>query len=382
MEVTSSQYPAIPELRPIACAGDPLSTIDTPALMIDLEAFERNIDRLQHAADAAKVVLRPHAKAHKCPAIALAQIRRGAVGICCQKVSEALPFVQAGVEDIHISNQIVGPTKATLLAQLARHARMSVCIDHSTQIADLAAATRDANSELGILIEINIGQDRCGVENAEAVLRLLDTLTAHPRLHFKGLQAYHGKVQHVRDYNERRDMAGCSASRAEAVVSDLDRAGVSCEVVTGGGSGSAEFDLASGVYTELQAGSYVFMDGDYSRNDYGPSLRFEQSLFLISRVMSLGDGHRTILDAGLKSVAVDSGLPDMVVEGLEYVAANDEHGIVRTRSAETPRPALGELVKLIPGHCDPTLNLHDELVAVRQGRVKAVWPVAARGLSR
>ena len=376
-------------LPPAARLGDLLSAVDTPALLLDLAAFERNLDRLQALAGAASVALRPHAKAHKCPAIALAQRQRGAVGICCQKVSEALPFLQAGITDIHISNQTVGPAKAGLLAQLALHGRFSVCIDHASQVAALAQATAAAASRLDVFVEINIGQDRCGVADAPAVLRLLDALAPHGQLRFKGLQAYHGGVQHVRGHAQRRDAAQRAAARTAAIVAALAQAGVACATVTGGGSGSVEFDLASGVYSELQPGSYVFMDGDYNRNDYGDgdALRFEQSLFIASTVMSVGSGERIVLDAGLKSIAVDSGLPGIwrgsaLSPTLVYAAANDEHGIVHTRAPGDAHPALGSQLLLVPGHCDPTLNLHDELVGVRGGQVESIWPIAARGLSR
>ena len=379
--------PPLVDLPPAARLGDPQSAVDTPALLLDLAAFERNLDRLQTCANAAGVALRPHAKAHKCPAIALAQLQRGAVGICCQKVSEALPFLQAGITDIHISNQIVGSAKAALLAQMALHGRFSVCIDHASQVAALAQATAASGSRLDVLVEINIGQDRCGVADAPAVLRLLDALAPHRQLVFKGLQAYHGGLQHLRGHGQRRDAAQRAAARTAGIVAALALAGVVCATVTGGGSGSVEFDLTSGVFTEVQPGSYAFMDGDYGRNEYGATLRFEQSLFIASTVMSVGSGERIVLDAGLKSVAVDSGLPDIWCDGaasatLVYLAANDEHGIVRSRADGAAHPALGSQLLLVPGHCDPTLNLHDELIAVRDGLVESIWPISARGLSR
>jgi D-threonine aldolase len=380
----------LPALPPAARPGDTFAAIDTPALVLDLDAFERNLAAMQAAATAAGVALRPHAKAHKTPAIALAQVQRGAVGICCQKVSEALPFQQAGITDIHISNQTVGLAKATLLARMARHGRFSVCVDHSQQVADLAAATAAEGSTLRVFVEIDIGQGRCGVADAQSVLRLLELLAPHPQLRFGGLQAYQGGVQHVRGHAQRREAAARAAERTAAVVAALAAAGVPCPVVTGGGSGSVEFDLASGVYTEVQPGSYVFMDGDYGRNEAGAALRFDHSLFIASTVLSVGSGGRCILDAGLKSLAVDSGLPTVWQAGapsptLAYTAANDEHGIVRLADgapAGATLPPLGSPLLLVPGHCDPTLNLHDQLVAVRGGVVQALWPVAARGHSR
>ncbi|MGO4814377.1 DSD1 family PLP-dependent enzyme [Cupriavidus sp. 2MCAB6] len=374
-------------------AGQPAATIDTPALVLDLDAFERNLAQMQQAADKAGVQLRPHAKAHKCPDIALAQIARGAAGICCQKVSEALPFVQAGVRDIHISNEIAGQAKAALLARMALDARISVCVDDARQVATLATAAAQAGSHIGVFVEIDVGQGRCGVADAPAALRLVEAIRAHAQLEFRGLQAYHGGIQHVRDYAARRQAAADAAARTAAIVAGLAEAGVACATVTGGGSGSVEFDLASGVYTEIQPGSYIFMDADYGRNDYSGTLRFEHSLFIATAVMSVAaatrPAPRVVLDAGLKSMAVDSGLP-LVWDGdgpsrtVAYVAANDEHGILEPLSGGNGAdlPGLGTQVLLVPGHCDPTLNLYDEIVGVRKGLVSLVWPVAARGLSR
>ncbi|MDM4768060.1 DSD1 family PLP-dependent enzyme [Pelomonas sp. SE-A7] len=380
--------PPFPALPPAARVGDPVSAVDTPALLLELDAFERNLDRMQAAADAAGVVLRPHAKAHKCPDISLLQVQRGAVGICCQKISEAYPFVAAGIQDVLISNEPVGPAKAALAAELARHCRLSICVDHASQIADLAAACAAAGSRIELLVEINIGQNRCGVADAPAVLALIERIQAHPeQLRFKGLQAYLGSIQHLRSHEERRAAAAGASERTGAVAKALQAAGVHCEVITGGGSGTVEFDLANGVYTEVQPGSYIGMDMDYGRNEFAGSLRFEHALFLASTLMSQGNGERLVLDAGLKSLAVDSGLPlvwgpDGERLDLVYTSANDEHGILQAQGPDTRRPQLGEQVWLVPGHCDPTFNLHDELVAVRQGRVEALWPIAARGLSR
>ncbi|XHS79707.1 DSD1 family PLP-dependent enzyme [Burkholderiaceae bacterium UC74_6] len=364
-------------LPPAALVGAPVSEVDTPALLLDAAAFERNVALMQSRASAAGLALRPHAKAHKTPAISLAQIEAGAAGICCQKVSEALPFIAAGVKSIHISNQIGTASKAALLAECARHAQMSICVDHAAQIELLAEATRAAGTKLDVLIEIDIGQIRCGVAGVPEVLALLDALALHGQLRFAGLQAYQGKVQHLRGHGERRTAALAATERTAAVVAGLAARGVACPVVTGGGTGSAEFDLQSGVYTELQPGSYIGMDADYGRNEYTGNLRFEHALFIASRVMSQGDGTRAVLDAGLKSMSAESGLPDVFgVPGLEVRSISDEH---LTLSA--PRP-LGELLLLVPGHCDPTFNLHDELIVFRDDRVEALWPIAARGLSR
>jgi len=372
-------------LPPPALPGQFLSTVDTPSLVLDLDAFERNLGHMQERADQAGVRLRPHAKAHKCPDIGLAQIARGAVGICCQKVSEALPFVHAGIRDIHISNEIAGPGKARMLAAMALHARMSVCVDDVRQVAALAEACAQAGATLTVFVEIDVGQQRCGVGNADAALRLADAIANQPALRMGGLQAYHGGAQHRRPVTERREEAARAAAKTAQVLARLQAAGVRCDVVTGGGTGSVAFDLTSGVYTEIQPGSYVFMDGDYGRNEWEDALHFEHSLFIATTVMSVAASTRVVVDAGLKSMAVDSGLPlvwrALGANGLRYVAANDEHGIVEAGEDGT-LPDLSAQLLLVPGHCDPTLNLYDDIIGIRGEIVECLWPVSARGLSR
>lgn len=370
--------------------GDPLVDIDTPALLLDLDAFERNVNRMQVHADAAGVSLRPHAKAHKTPAISLVQVQRGAVGICCQKISEALPFLQSGITDIHISNEAVSAVKLQLLARMARYGIFSISVDHAAQVNALSAAAEAHGSRIDVLVELDIGQNRCGVSSSEQVLRLLDEIARHPRLTFRGLQAYHGSIQHIRNQEDRRAAAMRAAGRTAQAIQDLEHAGVTCSVVTGGGTGSVEFDVASGVYTEVQPGSYVFMDSDYGRNACSGALEFEHSLFIATSVMSACDerSDQVVVDAGLKSIAVDSGMPVVWRDGaydqeLNYAVANDEHGIVHVRASKnTGRPALGDQLLLVPGHCDPTLNLHDEIIGFRGQHVETVWQVTARGLSR
>lgn len=385
---------------PAATIGAPMTSIDTPALLLDLDAFERNLDDLQARAHAAGMALRPHGKAHKCPAVALAQIARGAVGICCQKVSEAIPFIAAGVRDIHISNEIASPGKAVLLAQLAGHARMSVCVDDVQQVDWLATAVQEAGAELTVLVEIDIGHGRCGVADLELMARIAARIQSLPRLSFGGLQAYHGTVQHVRLPEERQQIIDAANARIREARARLEREGLLCAVVTGGGTGSADIDFASGVYTELQAGSYAFMDVDYSHNQ--PSAAgmpsFAHSLFLATRVMSRAAGTHVVLDAGLKSMSLESGLPQVwdaaqarPDAALVCTGVSDEHCTVEL-AADTAStacafalpalPALGELVLLVPGHVDPTINLHNSLIGYRQGVVEAIWPIAARGLSR
>ncbi len=369
-------------LPPIARPGDRLADVDTPALILDLEAFEENLRSMQALAERNGVALRPHAKAHKCPEIALRQVALGARGICCQKVTEAEPFVRAGITDILISNEVVGHQKLALLARLAGEARLTVCVDHPDALAALSAALDAAQSAVDVLVEVDIGQKRCGVQSCNELVALAGEVARLPNVHFAGIQAYHGGIQHKRSFEQRRSAAEKGAKATARYVDALRQAGFACEVVTGGGTGTVAFDAASGIYTELQPGSYAFMDADYGAMEWGEITAFRHALFLLGTVISVPTAERAVLDVGLKSTSAESGLPQAVGHpGLPCTALHDEHCILQAE-APAARPALGERLQLIPGHCDPTFNLHDEVVAVRKGVVVAVWPVAARGLSR
>ncbi|WP_241131230.1 DSD1 family PLP-dependent enzyme [Achromobacter xylosoxidans] len=369
-------------LPPPAQVGDPLASVDTPSLVLDLAAFEANLRAMQAWADRHEVALRPHAKAHKCPEIARRQLALGARGICCQKVSEAVPFVAAGITDIHISNEVVGPAKLRLLAQLARAAKLSVCVDNAANLARISQAMAAAGAEIDVLVEVDVGQGRCGVSDDATVLALAQQARDLPGVTFVGLQAYHGSVQHLRTRDERAAVCRQAARIAASYQLLLRESGIACDIITGGGTGSAEFDAASGVYTELQAGSYAFMDGDYGANEWDGALAFQNSLFVLSAVMSTPAPDRVILDAGLKSTTAECGPPAIHgAQGLQYAAINDEHGVVRVAPDAQP-PALGDTLLLVPSHVDPTFNLHDGLVVYRDGIVQDIWEISARGFSR
>lgn len=369
-------------LPPPAQPGDPLARVDTPSLVLDLEPFEANLRAMQAWADRHDVALRPHAKAHKCPEIALRQLALGARGICCQKVSEALPFVAAGIRDIHISNEVVGPAKLAMLAQLARTAKMSVCVDNAQNLTQISQAMTQAGAEIDVLVEVDVGQGRCGVSDDALVLALAQQARDLPGVNFVGLQAYHGSMQHFRTREERSQVCRQTARIAASYAQLLRESGIACDVITGGGTGSAEFDAASGVFTELQAGSYAFMDGDYGANEWDGPLTFQNSLFVLSTVMSVPAPDRVILDAGLKSTTAECGPPAVFkADGLTYAAINDEHSVVRVAPG-AQAPALGDVMRLVPSHVDPTFNLHDGLVVVRDGVVEDIWEIAARGFSR
>jgi len=366
-------------MQPVpARAGDPLDTIETPALCVDLDAFERNLDRMADATQGMR--LRPHAKSHKCPDIARAQIARGAVGVCCQKTDEAAAFVAAGVRDVLVTNEVVAPRKIARLAALARDATIGVLVDSTDVVPVLSEAARAIGVTLDVYVEIDVGAHRCGVAPGAPAAGLARAVVAAPGLRFRGLQAYQGAAQHLRTPEERHAAIATAAEHARATRAAIVAAGIACDIVTGAGTGTYRLEQSSGAYDELQPGSYVFMDVDYGRNTLAADdVRFDHSLFVLSAVMSAPAPERVVVDAGLKAFSFDAGLP--IVHGwpgLEYRKATDEHGILAVAGGTSP-PRLGEHVWLVPGHCDPTVNLYDWIVAFRGDTVEAVWPITARG---
>jgi len=368
-------------LPPPAVTGMPLAEVDTPALLLDLDAFERNLDTLNRTLQGTSVRVRPHAKSHKCPQIALAQIARGAVGVCCQKVSEAEALVRAGVQDVLIANEVIGAPKLTRLAELARHARLGVCVDDLNNVDDLHQAASRAGARLDVYVEVDVGAGRCGVAPGKPVLPLAQAIMRAASLRFGGLHAYQGAAQHRRTPQERRNAIAEAVKQVKATADLLKANGIEVPIVTGAGTGTYLLEAGSGIYNEIQPGSYVFMDADYGRNlgeDGLPVHEFEQSLFILATVMSHALPERAVVDVGLKAHSVDSGMPGVVgVPGAEYLRASDEHGLIALRGPG--RVSLGQKIRLIPGHCDPTVNLYDWLVCYRGDRVEAIWPVAARG---
>jgi len=364
-----------------ARTGMPLADVDTPALLLDLDAFERNLDRLDQSLAAFKVRVRPHAKSHKCPEIALRQMAHGAVGVCCQKVSEAEAMVEGGVMNVMVSNEVVGAGKIARLAALGKRARVSVCVDDAQNIADLDAAARAARATLDVLVEVNVGANRCGVNPGQPVVELANRITAAKNLRFAGLHAYQGAAQHARTPAERRNAISKAAQELRMTLEMLHEYGIKPDIITGAGTGTYLHEAGSGIYNEIQPGSYIFMDADYNRNldeDGKPLRYFEQSLFVWTTVMSHAVAERAVVDAGLKALSVDSGMPLVAdLPGVEFVRASDEHGVLRLPAKTKLR--IGDKIRLIPGHCDPTVNLYDWIVGVRGGKVESVWPVTARG---
>ncbi|WP_407654411.1 DSD1 family PLP-dependent enzyme [Bradyrhizobium prioriisuperbiae] len=371
-----------------ARVGDLLADIATPALIIDLDVFERNLDRMRVHTSALGVSLRAHAKMHKSADIAKLQMSRGgAVGVCCQKVSEAEALLRAGVGDILVSNEVIGEARVARLVRLAAKGKITVCADHPDQVAAFSRAVMAQRAQSGnndlildVLVEMDCGSRRCGTGSIAESVTLAKAIATAPGLRFAGLQSYYGRAQHIYAPAERQAALNESIALTTSTRDAIRAAGLSCDRVTGAGTGSFEIEGASGLYTEIQAGSYAFMDADYAKvrtTDGSTPGGFEHALFVLATVMSVPGAGRAVCDAGLKAVAVDSGLPLVAgTTGVKAIGVSDEHCNLSDPDGQL---RLGAQVRLIPGHCDPTCNLHDWYVGIRNGRVECLWPITARG---
>ena len=371
----------------LTCAvGQGVAAIDTPALALDLDAMERNLQRMADWARARGLRLRPHAKMHKSAELARLQMAHGAVGVCVQKTDEALALAHAGVSDIFISNEVIAPAKLLRLAKAVRDlpTRFGLAVDSAQGVQALLAALHQAGVEgqgrIDVCIEIDVGHGRCGVAPGPAALHLARLVAAAPVLRFAGLHAYHGRAQHQRTDAERRASIAQAAQAVTLTRQALEAAGIAVPVVTGAGTGSFVHEAASGVWNEIQPGSYLFLDADYAANEASPEApAFEHALFVKAQVISRS-ADRAVCDAGHKSHAIDTGLPTVwLPQGLSFGNGGDEHGVLRGERL----PGLGETVWLVPNHCDPTVNLHEALVGVRGGLsagvVERLIRVDARG---
>ncbi|WP_103332442.1 3-hydroxy-D-aspartate aldolase BhcC [Pseudotabrizicola formosa] len=367
-----------------ALPGMDEADIQTPCLVLDLDALERNIKKMGDYARAHGMRHRVHGKMHKSVDVALLQERLGgSVGVCCQKVSEAEVFARGGIKDVLVSNQVRDPAKIDRLARMPKlGARTIVCVDMLDNVADLSAAAVRHGTTIECLVEIDCGAGRCGVKTTPEVVAIAQAIDGAPGLKFAGLQAYQGAMQHMDSYADRKAKIDLAVAQVRDAVEGLKAVGLACDIVGGGGTGSYYFESNSGVYNELQCGSYAFMDADYGRILDRDGKRIDQgewenALFILTSVMSHAKADKAIVDAGLKAQSVDSGLP--VIFGrtdVKYVKCSDEHGVVDDPAGVL---SVNDKLRLVPGHCDPTCNVHDWYVGVRGGKVEVVWPVSARG---
>jgi D-serine deaminase-like pyridoxal phosphate-dependent protein len=361
--------------------GDPLREIDTPALILELDKFEANLKRMADFASRSHVRIRPHAKTHKCAEIARRQIDTFGAGVCCQKLGEAEAMLASDVTDILITNQVVGERKLRRLARLARHyapARLGVCVDNLDVARQLATICESEEARVEAYVDIDLGQNRTGVQTPEEAVALARILVASPALAFMGVHAFSGLAQHRRGVPERREAVDRATMRVSQVREALLAANLPCDTVCGGGTGSFLYEAASGVFNEIHPGAFALMDVNYARNEPdpgGPS--FEFAMFVLSCVMSLGE-ERATLDAGLKAFSTDAGPPRPTFPGWRVRSVTDEHTVLMRAEDGVP-VKLGDKALLIPARCDLSANLHDWIVAVRKNTVEAVWPIDARG---
>jgi len=367
-----------------AAIGMDEADIQTPCLVLDLDALERNIKKMGDYARAHGMRHRVHGKMHKSVDVArLQEDLGGACGVCCQKVSEAEVFARGGIKDVMVSNQVTDPAKIDRLARMPKlGARVLVCVDDPANVADLSAAAVRHGTQIEALVEIDCGAGRCGVTTTQEVVNIARMINAAEGLKFAGIQAYQGAMQHMDSYEDRQAKLDIAIAQVADAVQGLKAVGLDCDIVGGGGTGSYYFESNSGVYNELQCGSYAFMDADYGRILDAEGKRIDQgewenALFILTTVMSHAKADKAIVDAGLKAQSVDSGLPTVYGrDDVEYLKCSDEHGVVGDPDGVLK---VNDKLRLVPGHCDPTCNVHDWYVGLRDGKVAALWPVSARG---
>jgi D-serine deaminase-like pyridoxal phosphate-dependent protein len=351
--------------------------LDTPALCIDAIKLERNIAKMAEFVHSRGIALRPHAKTHKCPAIAWMQLRAGAIGITCAKVSEAEVMAHAGIQDLLVANQVVGPEKIARLVALAAYTRVLVAVDDADNAGAISSAAVARGVKVGVLLEIEVGMQRCGVAPDEPALALAQRVASLPGLYLAGIMGYEGHAVMIMDPAERARVAQEAMALLVATRDQLVDAGLPVEIVSAAGTGT--FDITGNVagITELQAGSYATMDTRY-REVGAP---FENALTILSRVLSATESDIAVTDAGLKTMTTEFGMPDLLgIDGWRVHSLVEEHGILHRTDGRMLR--RGELVEFIPSHGCTTINLHDAFYVTRNDVVEAVWPISARGCVR
>jgi len=352
--------------------------LDTPALLLDLNALERNISKMSRFIREAPADLRPHVKTHKCPEIARRQIEAGAKGITCAKLGEAEAMTKFGVDDILIANQVVGKQKIKRLISLAESTHIMVAIDSIKNARELSNAAAKGGQILDVVVELNIGLNRCGAHPGADSVALAKKIVEMSGLNIRGLMGYEGHVMFIPNHSERKRMCEQALAKLTRTKSMLEKESFDVQVVSAGGTGT--YDIAA-VYpgiTEVQAGSYATMDTKY--RDLG--VNFECALSLISTVISRPTEKRAVIDAGAKAITSEYGMPEPKEPmGSHLTALHEEHGILRLES-DAQKLDVGDKIEFIVSHGCTTVNLHDQLNAMRGDRLEAVWSIAARGKFR
>lgn len=353
-----------------------IGDVDTPVLLLDLDKVERNLDAMAAHFAGNRVKLRPHAKTHKTATIARMQLDRGAIGICCAKLGEAELLSDGGIPDILITTEIAGAEKVRRLVALAARTHLTIVVDDPLAAAPIAAAAAAAQLRIDALVDVDVGQHRTGAAPGAAAVAVGRAVAALPSLRLRGLQGYEGHVQHIAGIDERRSATAAAMELLCSTAEAFAAAGLATDVVTTGGTGSAEFAAAFDAITDVQPGSYVVMDAQYG-DVHG--VRFENALTVLAGVLSVRDTW-AIVDAGRKSLSDDGGALRALGIDAEFRLVGDEHG--KLLFAGPPALTLGSTVQFVPSHCDTTINLYDDYVVHRSGTVVDRWPIVARGRTR
>tara|TARA_R110002051_G_scaffold36358_2_gene79116 strand:- start:24570 stop:25703 length:1134 start_codon:yes stop_codon:yes gene_type:complete len=357
--------------------------LNTPALVLDLDVFERNVSRMADIMHAHGKNLRPHAKSHKSPTIARAQIAAGAVGCCCATLDEAEVMAAAGIAGILITSPVTTALKLDRLIALAGKAPDTmIVVDNPANAEALATRAAAAGVRLNVIIDVELGFGRTGITSPEAAVGLGQTIKSLPSLAYQGLQAYGGHIQHTIDPDERLALCRQAHLKIDAVILALSAIDMKPGIVTGGGTGSHAIDGREGPFTEIQAGSYIFMDAEYETVIYesGKAWPFENALFVQTAVISTNVAGFVTTDAGTKAFALNGPAPRVISAGYEtatYSYAGDEHGRLHLKN-EAVRPVIGDVIECVVSHNDPTVALYGHYHCVRADRLVALWDVSAR----
>ena len=360
-----------------------IAELPTPALLIDLDAFERNLQTLATHMKGKPVAFRPHGKAHKSPAIAKLQLASGATGVCAAKLGEADVLIRGGLKDVLITAPVVGRLKiARLMTLLAMTPDVKVVVDNERNVVDLSTAALAAKRRLQVAIDVNVGQNRTGLGSPEEIVALAQVIGRQKGLEFVGLQGYGGNNQHTAGFEKRKAREVASNERVVAGRTALERAGFTVRMVSVGGTGTYNIDSDYPGVTEIQPGSYIFMDSGYIKiggRDNSQTFEFSSALSVLTTVISRAVSGRAILDAGGKALSTDESAPEPLdLTGATYRVAGDEYGAL-TLDKPSRELEVGDQVRIMPGHCDTTVNLHNVFFAVRNGTVEHVWPIEGRG---
>ena len=355
--------------------GMPVEQIPTPALVVDVEKLDRNLETMANYLARVKTNIRPHAKTHKTPAIAHKQMHAGAVGLCCATVGEAEVMVYSGIPEVMIANEVVDPLSVRRAVNLARQARVLMIVDDPQNVRNIGAAAQQYGATVDVLADLDVGLDRCGARSLEALVELAREVERTKGLRLRGVFGYEGQVQFIADRQERTAKGQAANARLVQAAKELSGLGMNIEIVSGAGTGTYDIAAEFPGMTEIQAGSYIFMDGTYHKL----GLPFEQSLTVLATVVSRPSAEIAVFDVGLKGISPERFHPSVQGCGsgaIEVKSLSEEHSVTILSGAADPRP--GDKLHFVPSHCCTTVNLYDVMFAVRQGRVEAIWPVAAR----